>query len=56
MRLTALDLCDRTQPAPDASVVAKGAELSAVGVGIGGAFSGLNNLLVNSHKKKEGKK
>ena len=39
-----------------ASVVAKGAELSAVGVGIGGAFSGLNNLLVNSHKKKEGKK
>merc|ERR1712100_530176 len=32
------------------------AELSAVGVGIGGAFSGLNNLLVNSHKKKEGKK
>ena len=39
-----------------ASVVAKGAELSAVGVVIGGAFSGLNNLLVNSHKKKEGKK
>merc|ERR1712100_643711 len=32
------------------------AELSAVGVGIGGAFSVLNNLLVNSHKKKEGKK
>ena len=39
-----------------ASVVAKGAELSAVGVVIGGAFSGLNNLLVKSHKKKEGKK
>jgi hypothetical protein len=38
------------------SVVAKGAELSAVGVVIGSAFSGLNNVLVNSHKKKEGNK
>ena len=39
-----------------ASVVAKGAELSAVGVAIGGAFSGLNNILVKSHKNKKGQK
>ena len=53
-RLTALTL--RPYTTCTRIVVAKGAELSAVGVVIGGAFSGLNNLLVNSHKKKEGKK
>ena len=50
-----VDLCDRTHRRRIASVVAR-AQSFPIGVGIGWRVQcGLNNLLVNSHKKKKEK-